>query len=372
METFKSAKLDDCNCDLSKSWFVHYSYLHPETGQYTRFKKYISNKLKTKAERYNKATELTKKINNWLKSGGNPFQVTAQFSKVSDAMDYVYNIKKASCRKRSYQSYCSVKDKFQEWLRKSKYSNITVEEFGFYHAQKFMDSILTSQKLTNRTYNNHLQYMRIFFNTLVQREYIVISPFSKVKPFPKTQTEIRNFTPAEMVKIRTNLPIDNNGLWLACQFIYYCFIRPGELVKVQIGDINLQKNEIYIRPEISKNRKGSSILIPDAFVRDLTDQGLFKNPKTDYIFSQKLKPGARMLSQNAISKIWRVWAKDNTITKDLYDFKHTGVGKALDNGININDLRMQLRHQSLEVTQAYLEKFRSQPGEKLRMSFPSF
>ena len=214
--------------------------------------------------------------------------------------------------------------------------------------------------------------MRILFNTLIEREYIIVNPFSKVKMFPKTQTEIRNFSQAEMITIRNDLYNDNNGLWLACQFIYYCFIRPAELIQIKIGDIDLQKKEIYIRPEISKNRKSASLPIPDAFVDELLQQGLFKNSLDNYVFSKYLKPGKQLLYHNTLAREWRKWADLKKIYKDLYDFKHTGIGRALDQGININDLRMQLRHSSLTTTQMYLEKFRAIPGEKLRKDFPRF
>ena len=371
MILYKTARLDDSKGDLNKQWFVYYSFKHPETGQFQRFKKYISNKHKTKAARFEKASEIIKQLNNWLKAGGNPFQTTAQFTRMIQAIDYVYEIKKASLRPRSYSSYNTVMKKFKTWLNKY-HSNMILEEFGFYHAQKFMDWLVINEKLKNRTYNNHVTYMRIFFNTLIEREYIVINPFMKIKLFPKTEAEVRNFTPEEMLTIRSNMPFDNRGLWIACQFIYYCFIRPAELVRIKISDINLAKKELYIRPEVSKNRKGATILIPEAFLPELYKLHMYHYNNEFYLFSHNLSPGSNLLYHNSLSKAWRVWADEYGVKKDLYDFKHTGVGMALDSGININDLRMQLRHSSLQMTQIYLEKFRAMPGEKLRKDFPVF
>ena len=43
---------------------------------------------------------------------------------------------------------------------------------------------------------------------------------------------------------------------------------------------------------------------------------------------------------------------------------------AIENGINLRDLQLQLRHSSLEMTQVYLDKFKRQPSEKLANNFP--
>lgn len=372
MQLYKLAKLDDAGGDLNKRWLVYYSFRHPESGELSRFRKYISTSLKTKAARYKRADELILQINIWLKKGGNPFQVTAQFTRTSEAIEHVMKIKKASLRPRSYGTYKTVIDKFKIWLQKSDNTNITLEEFGFYHAQKFMDWLVINEGLKNRTYNNHVTFMRICFNTLIDREYIVVNPFFKIKLFPKTEAAIVNFSTDEMIIIRTKMPHENKGLWLVCQFVYYCFIRPAELTKIKIDDINLEKKEIYIRPEVSKNRRGATIPIPEAFLPQLYNENIYRYKPDYYLFSADLKPGRTMLSHNALSRAWRAWADKHNIDKNLYDFKHTGVGRALDKGININDLRMQLRHQSLQITQIYLNKFRAMPGEKLRNDFPEF
>ena len=43
---------------------------------------------------------------------------------------------------------------------------------------------------------------------------------------------------------------------------------------------------------------------------------------------------------------------------------------AIENGINIRDLQLQLRHSNLEMTQIYLDKFNRRPSEKLANDFP--
>jgi len=52
---------------------VYYSYQHPETKQFQRFRKYISMKLLTKTARYASVAKEISRINKWLREGNNPY-----------------------------------------------------------------------------------------------------------------------------------------------------------------------------------------------------------------------------------------------------------------------------------------------------------
>jgi len=52
MGHFKLAKLFDADGDLSKRWFVYYSYVDPITAKFKRFREMLPTKAKTRVERY--------------------------------------------------------------------------------------------------------------------------------------------------------------------------------------------------------------------------------------------------------------------------------------------------------------------------------
>jgi len=56
----------------------------------------------------------------------------------------------------------------------------------------------------------------------------------------------------------------------------------------------------------------------------------------------------------------------------LYDLKHTGGGMAVEAGINVRDIQLQMRHSSLSITEQYLKKFANTASDKLIENFPDF
>jgi integrase/recombinase XerD len=368
---YKPPKLDDGKGDIKKRWHVYYSFKNPENGKFIRFQVFISSKLKTKTARHVKAKEIIDNLNSWLQQGGSPFDTELKLKNIYEAIEYVAQIKESMARKRTIQSYSSLIERFKTWLQSNNYAQLSAMGFNYSMAIAFMDYLKFS-KIGNRTYNNYLGYMRIFFNLLRRREIILNNPFEKIEMQPITKPAITAFTIEERLLITEKLPAYNKELWLVSQFIYYCFIRVTELTRLQISDINLLKNEITLRPGVSKNRKQAVIIIPAQFSEILATYNIYQWPGNYFLFSRKLKPGTIQITHNRIDEIWLKFAKLYNIGKHIYDMKHTGVGVLLESGVDIRDIQLQLRHHSLEITQIYLEKFRARASEKLRITFPRF
>jgi hypothetical protein len=70
---YKLSKLYDADGNLEGRWFVYYFFRIPETGKWKRFKTYLGERYITRSERYNRAKELRKYIDQKLLRGFNPF-----------------------------------------------------------------------------------------------------------------------------------------------------------------------------------------------------------------------------------------------------------------------------------------------------------
>ena len=72
---FSPPKIYTANGDLSKRWYVYFSYRNPETGKLQRMKNVYgkTNNYKTKEERLSVLTVYRKKLLELLKKGYNPF-----------------------------------------------------------------------------------------------------------------------------------------------------------------------------------------------------------------------------------------------------------------------------------------------------------
>jgi integrase len=256
MDNFKAAKLFDAGGDLSKRWYVYYSFRSPETGKFRLFQKWIPQKIMTCSGRRDKAHAIIKSINQKLRQGFNPFaHIEKKYSSVSSAMKYVISIKETSCRKRTYHTYSSMVHIFDEWLKKKKLENLPVDDFNYYPAQEFMDYTKTKLHNSNRTHNNRVTAMRTIFKLLVKREWILINPFEKIDMMPKEQAEIIAFNMDELMTMQQYLPQWNYDLYVCACLIFYCFIRPQELVRLKVSNIYLVNRAIVIPGRVSKNKK---------------------------------------------------------------------------------------------------------------------
>jgi integrase len=373
LDNYKLAELHTKRDSLKVRWYVAYYYKNPETFELERHVLWISSRLKTITARKKKGFDIVEQINKKLKEGWNPYQQDeVRFTNIVAAIDYVVKIKSSSARKRTSGTYRSFANTFIDWLIESKLTRLYIEDFNFRYAIQFMDYIKINKEASNRTYNNYVQQMRTFFNALIEREYITFNPFLKIKYLPEQQPSLTAFSELELKKLKEYLILNDPQMWLICQFVFYTFIRPNELVQLCFNDLDLKLNKITIQPHVSKNKLQQVVAIPEHFAAYLKDLNLDQYPGHYFLFSKDLKPGLVAILPNTLAKIFKKHREEIGISKKLYDLKHTGAGMAIENGVNVWDLKNQLRHSSLDITTGYLNKFKAIASEDFRAKFPKF
>ena len=370
MQNFKTAKLFDAGGDLSQRWFIFYYFRSPETGKFRRFRNWIPSTISSATLRRDKAHVMIKTINKKLLQGYNPFvNLDKRYKLLSAGLTYVLTLKQTTCRIRSYHTYCSFVKQFTEWLELKKMISIAVDDFNYYHAQEFMDYTKSKLKNGNRTYNHRVTGMKSIFKMLLKREWILVNPFENIERLPEEDPEIEAFTIEELMLMQQHLPDYDFNLYVCACLVFYCFIRPAEIVRLKVSNIRLVNKVIVIPGKASKNKKQEVVEIPNALMPILMMLDL-SFPGDYFIFARHLKRGPAEIAPTRIAEAWRIFANEYGIAKNIYSLKHTGVGMAIENGINIRDLQLQLRHSNLEMTQIYLDKFNHRPSEMLSKNFP--
>jgi len=369
---YKEVKINDANGDLSRQWFVYYSFKHPESGKYVRFRKFISNRIKTKSGRWKKAHELKKQINSKLHSGWNPFSTNEiHLTNVVKALDFALSLKKQTISKRGYYTYSSVQRIFIRWLTEMGYHKLAIDEMNSAIAREFCDHMLLEENLKPRTYNNRVQPLRTLFEVLHKREFILFNPFENIEKLKTPESEIIAYNTDELELIRNTLPQYNYQIYVISQLIFYCFLRPAEIVRLQFKDV-LWDHDIIVMPGTkTKNKKSEVIILPDQLKRNLINWDL-NFPPDYFLFSRNLLPGTKEIAPTRIANAWQKYAKEFGITKNIYHFKHTGNGFAFDQGFNSRDIQLQNRHSSLDETQKYLNRFRRIASDKFKKEFKGF
>ena len=73
---FSAPKIYDADGDLSKRWYVYFSFVNPQTGNLKRMKNIYgkTNRYKTKESRYFLLSLYKKRLQKLLREGYNPFE----------------------------------------------------------------------------------------------------------------------------------------------------------------------------------------------------------------------------------------------------------------------------------------------------------
>lgn len=156
---------------------------------------------------------------------------------------------------------------------------------------------------------------------------------------------------------------ENPGLRFFTRVIYFTYIRPIEILRLKVSDVNLDDMTITIHGDQSKNRKQMTVVIPLSFQQEVrefigdADQGF-------YFVASGFKPGRKHQHRNTVSMKFRKILNDLGFGKEhtLYGFKHSGVVSAYQAGIDLYSISRQLRHHSLVITQVYLKSLGLMPN----------
>jgi integrase len=372
----KSGKMDYVLAKLYKpkkgEWYVYFKVRNQETGKMHMFKHRKGlGLIKDVKERKAVADSRIIAYNARLKNGWSPFRPDTEDKLKGLTLEKVFNelllIKKASLRHRSYQHYKYAIDLF------FKYCSKTMKPFEFTKAlaQGYSDHLI--KQFSQKSHNNQILNMGTLFNMMVEREIILKNPFAKIKKKPVDIGKNIAYSDQQREQIKNYLERNHLPIYMLVQFIYYCFIRPNELMQLQVRHIDFSGKQIQIPANISKNRNQSSVEIPETFFDQVKER--FSNMPADYyLFGKGLIPGEIKVHRNRASAAHKKVLDDLKITGDhtLYSWKHTGAVAAIKSGMNPYTLMRQLRHSSLDQTMIYLKSLGLTSNSEFSLKQPKF
>lgn len=356
---YKPAKLHTGRGDVSKEWYAYFFFRHPQTGKMQQFKKrgqinYIHNKRQRTAA----GNLLVQSINELLRDGWNPFPEVQPPVTLIEQLQKECNLKKINLRSRTWQSYEYARKMLTAWLRKNHLEYFKPKEFTRAHAQMFCDYLSLEKKYSGKTFNVMKSFVSVLFNSMADKEMIADNPFRRIKSQRQETGKNIAFTDVQYAKLTSHLKKNNPRLYLITQFIYFCYIRPAELLRLHVRNIDLKNRKIIIYPEQSKTHRQDQVEIPDAFMQLIRTMKLEKYQQHDFLFGRELRTGPESLGRNRITQLHHDVLKKLNFSKDftLYSWKHTGVVNAFrKEKIDVYSIMRQLRHTSLDHTQVYLK-----------------
>ncbi len=225
-----------------------------------------------------------------------------------------------------------------------------------------------------RTYKNSSvtvlrNILNIFFNWLIERQYIEVNPFDKI-PYPKVSyTDKRAFTVKEFeticyavnTKIHwTNLLIKKRNVAII-MLLSLTGVRREELLGLQLSDIDMYSKLILVRAETSKSKQTRIIPMNLQLVPYLEDYLLYRE-KFSTLFLWVSGIQDRGFTEHGAKHFIRFLSNVTKINCHLHRFRHTFATNYYKQTHDIVGLQKLLGHRGLKMTLRYL---RSLPDEHI-------
>lgn len=387
--------LVDNNGDLSKDWFVEYSFRDPYTGKMKRFREYSGfKKLKTAKERYDLADDVIAGLRAKMEEGWSPFErekvtyedalLVQKYAErwgreresvvtIRTHLSEFLLLKKSSVTEKSYQTYRSKLRIFCEWAEHCALDVVHVSTISEEHICDFLRSIAEDGNLSKLTIQKYAQILHAFFDFLIKKKLLKNNPVMNIPNIGVVVDEApRPIPEQERAKIVAAMRKYDPQLLLVCQLEYYCAIRPNECRLLQVGDVDFENMMIRVPQDKSKNRQTEHVCIPKQLYNAMIKAKLNEYAKELYLFGVNGIPGAKPLGKNNFRNRFNSFRNRLGLPTEykLYSFKHTGGVELVNAGVDTWELQRHFRHKSIDTTERYIRKNFAVNSDKIKNHFP--
>jgi integrase len=365
-------------------WYINYSF----NGKQYRIKDNL-NRIKDHKEKLYEAEVLLKSIKNDLENGfdpSNPEDFIAQKLneqiKLSDAITIYIDELATYTRPKTVGSYKSKLHYFNEAFPNKAVHTFTTDEIQQYIYRKIHSTLPAKLFLngksfelkkaipwTSNTVRSAKGIFRAFFSWCIKNNYYKgENPVSKIE-----QKRIRSeesakprhlpFSKEDITKLMNYLDENDKPTAFFTRIIYSTCMRPSEICKLRLKDIDMENKQIIIPLDITKNTKKTSVDIIDIepnlfeeFVSLKIDNyplHYFLTSKSNDNIIGELSIGSNKPYKKLV-KALKILQLDNK-GYTLYSFKHFSNLQRFNNGWTLAEIMKANRHSSISITEIYLK-----------------
>lgn len=369
---------------LSKEWFVYYSYRDPESEKLKRQShiKAGANRFKSRRGRLAVLKTLQRNLGLLLENGFNPYEdnttnkerflgkqpevavsidavialpattcnnnqqqvETIKEMSISEAFKFGLGIKKRELNTNSYHGYSSHINRFEKWLTEKELHNNGISTITKTLVIEYLNSLLKVSSTRNR--NNYRSSISSLFTTLEDNELIKDNFVKKIKNLKTTPERNKTYTPTMQKDIYDYMQEKDPLLLLFVQFVSYNLLRPIEVCRLRIEDIDIIDKKLYVK---AKNKAVKIKIIPDHLLKEIPD--LSELAKKLYLFTPE--------------KIGGQWQANETNRRDHFSKRFKEVKEHF--GLGVNYGMYSFRHTFITKLYQELRKQYSQFEAKSRL-----
>lgn len=314
----------------------------------------------SKAEIDKHIRKVANDININLAAGKNPFisaDVANGYETLTKAIDNFLIVKEKEMRKDGFKSYRSYCKKLNAYLTDKKLTDIFAVNFSEDLAIDFMNLVELDPNVGSRSWNNHFVFFRSLWYWLIEKRYCKNNIFVGFKKKRENEKIRQVISKAEHLKIMDWCKENNPRFEIILDLVRCSFLRPAEICRVKISDIDLFNQVIHVSAEKAKTHNFRFAYLPEWLcVKFANLYNLERYLGTDYLVSTRLDPGTQPWDTRKLDKIWEKMRNDLNFGKEmqLYSYRDTGITALENDGVPESAIRKLTDHKSDRMLRNYV------------------
>jgi integrase len=215
----------------------------------------------------------------------------------------------------------------------------------------------------NSTVKTYWSKLNSFFEWLRIKKHIEKNPFYYLKKPPEPKYEdYRALKDEEVDKIisaiilRTGNPLALRRDLAIVNLLLYSGLRRGELISLQVKDIDLKKGTITIRGETSKSKRTRVLPMHPTLILHLQDYIIERNKlnfKTEHLLVSTNR-GDAGLTTNGLRHWEKRLNQSSGVKFHLHRFRHSFATNLARKDVSIVKIQKLLGHTTLSMTERYV------------------
>lgn len=246
---------------------------------------------------------------------------------VRQAFEYGLRLKEKLIRNTTRRGYVNKVANFVDWVEKNHKHIKSVEQLTKKEGAQFLNEILDRTSARNR--NNYRLELGSIMQALEDNDLVPVNFFKKFPVLKSTPERNKTYTKEVQQEIFKYLETEDPILLLFIKFVSYNFLRPIEVCRLKVGDINLKERTLSFK---AKNSPLKTKIIPELLINELPD--LSNLNKNHALFTPDTIGGEWDATddnrRDHFSKRYKTVVKEHfNLGHDygLYSFRHTFITK---------------------------------------------
>lgn len=246
------------------------------------------------------------------------------------------------CSERTLNYYKSTIDNMIGKIEK-KVNCIETEDL-----RRYLSEYQSKNNCSKVTIDNVRRILSSFFAWLEDEDYIIKSPVRRIHKVKTIQIVKETYTDEELEEMRDSCT-EIRDLALI-DFLCSTGVRVGELVNLDISDVNLQERSCIVLGKGAKEREVYFDARTKIHLQNYLKQ---RKDNNQALFVSLLKPYDRLEISGVEIRLRELGRKTNVKRVHPHKFRRTMATRAIDKGMPIEQVQVLLGHRKIDTTLQY-------------------